>query len=70
MCPLRYILLFLSVLVALVGLSKAALEANDEVSSGTTDTIMNDKKKSKFQILIDMLSGRYLLNVYRGVKND
>jgi hypothetical protein len=65
MCPLRYILLFLSVLVALIGLSQAAIEADDQVSE-TSANNADDKKKTKFQTFLDMLSGRYLLNAYYG----
>ncbi|ETV72892.1 hypothetical protein H257_12230 [Aphanomyces astaci] len=70
MCPLRYILLALSLIVAFIGLSQAALEADEASSSAGDDDTTTDgskaAKKSKFQTLVDMLSGRYLLNAYYG----
>ncbi|CAK4077432.1 unnamed protein product [Aphanomyces euteiches] len=65
-CPLRYVLLALSLIVALIGLSQAAIEA-DEASSSTDPEKDAEKKKTRFQTLIDMLTGRYLMNAYYGV---
>ncbi|ETV98318.1 hypothetical protein H310_09018 [Aphanomyces invadans] len=72
MCPLRYILLALSLIVAFIGLSQAAMEADETSSSSAGDDINADgktTKKTMFQTLVDMLTGRYLLNAYYGAPN-
>ncbi|OQR90872.1 hypothetical protein ACHHYP_05181 [Achlya hypogyna] len=69
MCPLRYILLAVSLLVALIGLSQAALEDDAVSSHKKTDAEDEDegrKKSSTFKTIVDMLSGRYLLDAYYG----
>lgn len=68
MCPLRYILLLLSLLIALIGFAQAMTE--DEVSMIHEDEEeITEKKKhgSKpiTQTLISMLSGRYLYEVWK-----
>ncbi|OQS03182.1 hypothetical protein THRCLA_21219 [Thraustotheca clavata] len=68
MCPLRYILLFVSILIACIGLSQAALEA-DKVRASNKQDDKEEKKKSTFGTLVDMLSGRYLMNAYYGRAN-
>ncbi|OWZ15852.1 hypothetical protein PHMEG_00010443 [Phytophthora megakarya] len=68
MCPLRYILLLLSLLVAMIGLSQAMTDqevsaltedGEDEKSSGKA------KKQSTFRTLMDMLNGKYLYDAYQ-----
>ncbi|KAF0696418.1 Aste57867_12836 [Aphanomyces stellatus] len=66
MCPLRYVLLALSLIVAFIGLSQAAIEA-DEARSHADGDEDEKNKKTKFQTLVDMLTGRYLVNAYYGV---
>ncbi|CAH0474078.1 unnamed protein product [Peronospora belbahrii] len=69
MCPLRYILLLLSLLVAMIGLSQAmtdqevlALTNDDEdKKSGGKKT----KKQTVFRTLLDMLNGKYLYDAYK-----
>lgn len=67
MCPLRYILLLLSLLVAMIGLSQAMSE---QEMSAITDGAEDDKEKSKqqkttFRTLVDMLNGKYLYDAYK-----
>ncbi|CAK4683801.1 hypothetical protein LEN26_005798 [Aphanomyces euteiches] len=66
-CPLRYVLLALSLIVALIGLSQAAIEADEASSSTDPEKDAEKEKKTRFQTLIDMLTGRYLMNAYYGV---
>ncbi|EQC35178.1 hypothetical protein SDRG_07409 [Saprolegnia diclina VS20] len=69
MCPLRYILLLVSILIACIGLSQAALESDDDFSSKKKKSDDEDEvadRKSTFQTVVDMLTGRYLLNAYYG----
>ncbi|KAG7394423.1 Trehalose-6-P synthase/phosphatase complex synthase subunit [Phytophthora boehmeriae] len=70
MCPLRYILLLLSLLVAMIGLSQAMTD--QEMSALTEDG--EDKKsggkaqkqqQSTVRTLVDMLNGRYLYNAWK-----
>jgi flagellar biosynthesis component FlhA len=71
MCPLRYILLLLSLLVAMIGFSQAMHEQHEEmVSSLKKKEDEKDEKKKKsqtfsFRTLIDMLNGKYLYDVYK-----
>jgi len=65
MCPLRYILLLLSLLVAVIGISQVAKEMNDANSIQEEEEEEEaNENTSKFQTLVDMLSGRYLMNAY------
>ncbi|KAL4100531.1 hypothetical protein PRIC1_008323 [Phytophthora ramorum] len=70
MCPLRYILLLLSLLVAMIGLSQAMTD--QEVSALTEDG--EDEKsggkakkqqQSTFRTLVDMLNGKYLYDAWK-----
>ncbi|DAZ96532.1 TPA: hypothetical protein N0F65_011209 [Lagenidium giganteum] len=68
MCPLRYILLLLSLLVAMIGLSQAMAEG--EGSPVLTHEEDEDEKKSKprqstMRTLVDMLNGKYLYDAYK-----
>uniref|UniRef100_A0AAV1SZP4 Uncharacterized protein n=1 Tax=Peronospora matthiolae TaxID=2874970 RepID=A0AAV1SZP4_9STRA len=72
MCPLRYILLLLSLLVAMIGLSQALTD--QEVSAALTDDGMDKKRgnkskkqtqRSSFRTLMDMLNGKYLYDAYK-----
>ncbi|KAI9913812.1 hypothetical protein PsorP6_006678 [Peronosclerospora sorghi] len=68
MCPLRYILLLLSLLVAMIGLSQAMTD--QEVNALTEDGEDGEKSKkraqqSKFRTLVDMLNGKYLYDAYK-----
>ncbi|KDO21368.1 hypothetical protein SPRG_13681 [Saprolegnia parasitica CBS 223.65] len=60
MCPLRYILLLVSILIACIGLSQAALESDDDYS------LKKKKTDDEDETVVDMLTGRYLLNAYYG----
>lgn len=69
MCPLRYILLLLSLLVAMIGFSQAMSE---QEMSAITDGAEDDEEKSKqqqqkttFRTLVDMLNGKYLYDAYK-----
>ncbi|TDH68664.1 hypothetical protein CCR75_004920 [Bremia lactucae] len=66
MCPLRYILLLLSLLVAMIGLSQAMTD--QEISALTEDEdevgSKNKKQRSKARVLVDMLNGKYLFDTY------
>jgi hypothetical protein len=68
MCPLRYILLLLSLLVAMIGLSQAMspqevsmLEGDDEASKSGGKA----QKQSTFRTLVDMLNGKYLYDAWK-----
>jgi hypothetical protein len=70
MCPLRYILLLLSLLVAMIGLSQAMTDqemsaltedGEDEKSGGKSQA----KKQSTLRTLMDMLNGKYLYDAYQ-----
>lgn len=68
MCPLRYILLLLSLLVAMIGLSQAMsaqevamLEDDDETSKQGGKA----HKQSSFRTLVDMLNGKYLYDAWK-----
>ncbi|ETL89787.1 hypothetical protein L917_11331 [Phytophthora nicotianae] len=69
MCPLRYILLLLSLLVAMIGLSQAMTD--QEVSALTEDGEdeksggKGKKQQSTFRTLVDMLNGKYLYDAYK-----
>ncbi|KAH7482190.1 uncharacterized protein KRP23_5364 [Phytophthora ramorum] len=70
MCPLRYILLLLSLLVAMIGLSQAMTD--QEVSALTEDgedekSGGKDKKQqqSTLRTLVDMLNGKYLYDAWK-----
>ncbi|KAF1776063.1 hypothetical protein PI125_g417 [Phytophthora idaei] len=68
MCPLRYILLLLSLLVAMIGLSQAMTD--QEVSALTEDgedekSGKGKKQQSTFRTLVDMLNGKYLYDAYK-----
>lgn len=72
MCPLRYILLLLSLLVAMIGLSQAMSE--QEMAAVTDGSSENDddetrkpaqQQKTTFRTLIDMLNGKYLYDAYK-----
>ncbi|KAL7999662.1 hypothetical protein Plhal703r1_c24g0101521 [Plasmopara halstedii] len=68
MCPLRYILLLLSLLVAMIGLSQALTD--QEVSAHTEDgedkkTGKGKKQQSTVRTLMDMLNGKYLYDAYQ-----
>ncbi|CAI5740388.1 unnamed protein product [Peronospora destructor] len=70
MCPLRYLLLLLSLLVAMIGLSQAMIDhevsaltdGDDEKNEKSGDKI---KKQSTFRTLLDMLNGKYLYDAYK-----
>lgn len=68
MCPLRYILLLLSLLVAMIGLSQAMspqevsmLEDDDETRKAGGKA----QKQSSFRTLVDMLNGKYLYDAWK-----
>ncbi|KAF1792159.1 hypothetical protein GQ600_263 [Phytophthora cactorum] len=68
MCPLRYILLLLSLLVAMIGLSQAMTD--QEVSALTEDgedekSGKGKKQQSTFRTVVDMLNGKYLYDAYK-----
>lgn len=69
MCPLRYILLALSLLVAMIGLSQAMSE--QEMAAVTDGSVDPDDEKNKqqqktaFRTLVEMLNGQYLYNAYK-----
>lgn len=71
MCPLRYILLLLSLLVAMIGLSQAMTDqevsvltedGEDEKSGGKSK---KQTQQSTFRTLVDMLNGKYLYDAYK-----
>ncbi|GLD91990.1 hypothetical protein PINS_up000523 [Pythium insidiosum] len=84
MCPLRYILLLLSLLVAMIGFSQAMAEA-DQISHVPHEEEEDDTKKttcaksrsvastrkqqSTFRTLIDMLNGKYLYDAWRATQS-
>ncbi|RLN98728.1 hypothetical protein BBJ28_00009343 [Nothophytophthora sp. Chile5] len=70
MCPLRYILLLLSLLVAMIGLSQAMTEP--EMSALTQDGEDEKSgsgkaggKKTTLRTLVDMLNGKYLYDAWK-----
>lgn len=68
MCPLRYILLLLSLLVAMIGLSQAMSEQEmSAVTNGEDDDEKEAQKQQKttFRTLVDMLNGKYLYDAYK-----
>ncbi|CAI5728396.1 unnamed protein product [Hyaloperonospora brassicae] len=72
MCPLRYILLLLSLLVAMIGFSQAM---TDQEVCAVTDDDADEKRgggkckkqtqRSTFRTLLDMLNGKYLYDAYK-----
>lgn len=71
MCPLRYILLALSLLVAMIGLSQAMSEQEMAAVTDGSDDATDDEKakqqqqKTAFRTLVDMLNGKYLYDAYK-----
>uniref|UniRef100_K3W820 RxLR effector protein n=1 Tax=Globisporangium ultimum (strain ATCC 200006 / CBS 805.95 / DAOM BR144) TaxID=431595 RepID=K3W820_GLOUD len=69
MCPLRYILLLLSLLVAMIGLSQAMSEQEmSAVTNGDEDDekeASQQQQKTTFRTLVDMLNGKYLYDAYK-----
>lgn len=69
MCPLRYVLLLLSLLVALIGLTQALSEQEMSIIAEEYegDDEKNGKRASKstFRTLVDMLNGKYLYDAYK-----
>lgn len=69
MCPLRYVLLLLSLLVALIGLTQALSEQEMSIIADEYegDDEKNGKRanKSTFRTLVDMLNGKYLYDAYK-----
>ncbi|TYZ65412.1 hypothetical protein PybrP1_002489 [[Pythium] brassicae (nom. inval.)] len=72
MCPLRYILLALSLLVAMIGLSQAMSEQEmAAVTDGSEDQEdekakkQQQQQKTMFNTLVEMLNGKYLYNAYK-----
>ncbi|KAJ0392948.1 hypothetical protein P43SY_005968 [Pythium insidiosum] len=81
MCPLRYILLLLSLLVAMIGFSQAMAEA-DQIShvpheeEEEENTVSKNgrlsssrKPQSTFRTLVDMLNGKYLYDAWRATQS-
>ena len=65
MCPLRYILLLLSLLVAMIGLSQALTEEHEEHSMVEDEKDGKREPKSTFRTLVDMLNGKYLYDAWK-----
>lgn len=69
MCPLRYILLLLSLLVAMIGLSQAMSEQEVSLLEGDDETQKSKGGKpatrSTMRTLIDMLNGKYLYDAWK-----
>ncbi|TMW60904.1 hypothetical protein Poli38472_000946 [Pythium oligandrum] len=75
MCPLRYILLLLSLLVAMIGLSQAmsehdklthvAHEEEEEEYDEQGELVVKSAKPSTFRTFVDMLNGKYLYDAYK-----
>ena len=66
MCPLRYILLLLSLLIAMIGFAQAMTE--EEEVSVIHENDSEKKKhgsKSTTQTLVSMLTGRYLYEIWK-----
>jgi hypothetical protein len=70
MCPLRYILLLLSLLVAMIGFTQAMKEPEQlTYKSAATEEDEDDEEarveKSTMRTLVDMLNGRYLYDAWK-----
>lgn len=73
MCPLRYVLLLLSLIIAAIGLTQALNEAQEieEVEKKKEQAKNSSSFTSFLRTLRDMLTGRYLYDAWKNtVKKD